>query len=100
VIYNMPGSAADLPEGLPSDAILDSPGDLVGTRNGVSDMRTLGYSGPQPVAGTGPHHYVFTVYALNRDPDLRGELGRNQVLSAVRDHVIGQGIVTGVYARD
>ena len=102
VVYNIPGTAAGLPEGLPPDPVLGAgtPEDLAGTTNGVSGMRTLGYSGPHQVAGTGPHHYIFTVYALDRDPDLEAGLGRNQVLSAVRDQIIGQGIVTGVYARD
>jgi len=102
VVYNIPGSAVGLPEGLPSEPVLGAgiPEDLAGMTNGVSDMRTPGYSGPQPMAGTDPHHYIFTVYALDRDPDLEAGLGRNQVLSAVRDDIIGQGIVTGVYARD
>jgi Raf kinase inhibitor-like YbhB/YbcL family protein len=99
LVYNVPGDAAGLPEGIPPGPRLDATPELAGAAQGQTDMQRFGYYGPRPQPGDGPHHYVFTVYALSRPPDLEPGLGRNQVLSAVRDQIIGQGILTGTYRR-
>lgn len=99
VLYNLPGTTEGLPEGVPISGTLDAPPGLAGAHQGPSVMRSAGYYGPRPQSGDGPHHYVFTVYALNRPPDLPAALGRDEVLAAIRDHVIGQGILVGVYER-
>ena len=101
VIYNIPGTATGLPEGIPSDApTLTGPAGIAGTTQGVMGMRNPGYFGPRPPAGAGVHHYVFSLYALDADLDLAGGLGRDAVMSAIDGHVIGEGQVTGIFERE
>jgi Raf kinase inhibitor-like YbhB/YbcL family protein len=100
VVYNIPGSARGLPEGLPPEVVIRAPDPLAGTTQGPSEMRSPGYYGPRPQAGDRPHTYVFTLYATSSAPDLPPNLGRNQVLSLVRDRIVGQGVLTGTFARE
>lgn len=100
-IYNIPGSATGLPEGISADAqTLDEPASIAGTTQGVMGMRNPGFFGPRPPAGGGPHDYVFTVYALDADLDLAPGLGRDELMAAMEGHVIAQGAVTGVFEQE
>jgi Raf kinase inhibitor-like YbhB/YbcL family protein len=59
----------------------------------------IGYEGPRPVRGHGPHRYVFQIFAASRPlgfpetPDLAG------VLSALRQSVLARGRLIGTYER-
>jgi Raf kinase inhibitor-like YbhB/YbcL family protein len=57
----------------------------------------VGYAGPRPVRGHGPHRYVFQLYALaaplDAMPDLAG------LLAGIRDRVLARGRLTGIYER-
>ena len=86
-VFNIPGSAKGLPEGLGSGDLPD------GTRNGpgLSALRgkTAGYYGPG--AGPGPlHHYVFEFYALDTKLDLPATTTREELLKAMDGHVVGK----------
>ncbi len=101
VIYNIPGTARGLPASIPSDAAtVTEPAAIAGATQGLMGMRRSGYFGPRPPAGGGPHHYVFTVYALNSDLELAEGLSRDDVVSAIEGHIVGQGQVTGVFERE
>lgn len=97
VLYNIPGSARGLPEGLPTDASLQEPSRLAGTIQGLTGRRRPGYFGPRPPAGSGPHHYTFTLYALDADLDLQPGLNKAELLAAIEGHVIGEGKLVGLY---
>ena len=61
LIWNIPGEATSLPEGLPNDATLG----LIGAAaQGKNDGGTIGYFGPRPPVGHGVHHYHFQIFAL------------------------------------
>ena len=64
---------------------------------GTNDFGKSGYGGPCPPSGT--HRYLFKVFALDRELDLRAGAKRNQVDAAMKDHVIAQGELVGRYAR-
>ena len=101
VIYNIPGTANALPEGIASDAAtLTEPAAIAGTTQGLMGMRRPGYFGPRPPAGGGVHHYVFALYALDADLDLAEGLSREEVMAAIEDHIIGAGQVTGIFERE
>lgn len=101
LIYNIPGTATGLPEGIPSDTqTLTEPASVAGTTQGVMGMRNPGFFGPRPPAGGGAHHYVVTVYALDTDLDLAPGLGRDEVVAAMEGHVIGQGQLTGLFEQE
>lgn len=97
LVYNIPGSANGIPEGIAAGPSIEAPAEVAGAAQGLTDMQRFGYYGPRPQPGDGAHHYIVTVYALSRPPDLELGLGRNQVLSAVRDQIVAQGILTGTY---
>jgi Raf kinase inhibitor-like YbhB/YbcL family protein len=86
-VFNIPGTAKGLPEGLGTGDLPD------GTRNGpgnaVRDGKTPGYFGPG--AGPGPlHHYVFEFFALDTKIDLPAKTTRDELLKAMDGHVIGK----------
>jgi len=95
VIYKIPGTATGLPAELPMGATLTDP---AGAIQGPSGFRQMGYRGPAPPPGK-PHHYTFTVYALDADLPLAEGLNRNALMEAIKGHVIGQGSLVSLYER-
>jgi Raf kinase inhibitor-like YbhB/YbcL family protein len=98
VVYNIPGTAKGLPADLPMDAVLTSPADIAGTIQGLSGFKRTGYRGPAPPPGK-PHHYTWTVYALDAELKLEPGLNRNQLMEAIKPHIIGQGSLVAIYER-
>lgn len=95
VIYKIPGTAKGLPGELPMGATLTDP---AGAIQGPSGFRQMGYRGPAPPPGK-PHHYTFTVYALDAELPLAEGLNRNQLMEAIKGHIIGQGSLVAIYER-
>jgi Raf kinase inhibitor-like YbhB/YbcL family protein len=83
-----------------------------GTRQGINDYTMwfasdqdmsgnyFGYDGPcPPWNDTIPHHYVFTLYALDvAECGVSGTFRGADVLAAIKGHVLGQASITGVYS--
>jgi len=60
----------------------------------------LGYGGPQPPPGTGPHKYVAYLYALNASKlDLSPAARLPEFLSAIKKHVLEKTEYLGVFER-
>ena len=107
VIYKIPGTAKGLPEAVPMGATINAPG-LTGAINGLSGFNAFqrpgapplepGYRGPAPPPGA-PHHYHFTVYALNAPLDAKEGLDKAALLKAMEGKIIGQGEIVGVFQR-
>jgi Raf kinase inhibitor-like YbhB/YbcL family protein len=98
VAYNIPGTAKGLPGELPMDAVLTAPPEIAGTIQGLSGFKRTGYRGPAPPPGK-PHHYTWTVYALDAELKLDQGLNRNQLMEAIKGHIIGQGALVAIYER-
>jgi Raf kinase inhibitor-like YbhB/YbcL family protein len=98
VVYKIPAAAKGLPAELPMDATLTAPADIAGTIQGLSGFRRAGYRGPAPPAGK-PHHYTFTVFALDAELPLAEGLNRPQLMEALKGHIIGQGSLVALYER-
>jgi len=86
-LFNIPGTAKSLAEGLGSGDLPD------GARNGPGLASRNGnppaYFGPG--AGPGPlHHYVFEFYALDTKLDLPADTTRENLLKAMDGHVVGK----------
>lgn len=90
LIYNIPVLDHTLPEGIPPWRSL---GD--GILQGTNDFDRIGFSGPCPPDGS--HRYVFTLYALDTVLPVGPGLRRDELLSAMEGHVLGQGQLTGHY---
>ncbi|HJU43598.1 MAG TPA: YbhB/YbcL family Raf kinase inhibitor-like protein [Vicinamibacterales bacterium] len=98
VVYKIPGTAKGLPGELPMEAVLTAPPEIAGTIQGLSGFKRAGYRGPAPPAGK-PHHYTWTVYALDAELPLEPGLNRNQLMEAIKGHIIGQGSLVAIYER-
>lgn len=75
--------------------------DYTGWFAGDADMAGdyFGYDGPCPPWNDSiPHHYVFTLYALDVERlPVAGKFTGQQVRDAMRGHVLGEASITGVY---
>jgi Raf kinase inhibitor-like YbhB/YbcL family protein len=58
-----------------------------------------GYGGLCPPKGDEPHHYVFTLYALDRQLGLDAGAGPDKVRSAIRGAAFAEGTLRATYAR-
>ncbi|MHB1281099.1 MAG: YbhB/YbcL family Raf kinase inhibitor-like protein [Acidithiobacillus sp.] len=73
-------------------------------RHGLSIGRnTLGkpaYIGPGPIAGHGPHHYYFQVFALDKLlPRFPRPPKRREMIKAMTGHVLAKSCLVGVYEK-
>jgi hypothetical protein len=91
IVFNLPKDSAGLPEGITKDTVLAG-----GALQGNSGARRIGYVGPCPPKG-GPHHYTFTLYALDITLSLEAGATKAQVLQAVEGHILGQAQLVGLY---
>ena len=99
LLYGVPESVTQLPEGVPPHPILKDPPGANQGKNSWSSDRTTGYRGPMPPAGHGLHRYHFTVYALDTVFDFQPELEERTLLSAMTGHILDQGELVGTYER-
>jgi Raf kinase inhibitor-like YbhB/YbcL family protein len=95
VLYDLPASAASLPEEVPKAADLAQ---LGGAKQGRTGFGTVGYGGPCPPPGPA-HHYHFRLFALSAKLGLAAGATRDQVVAAMRGHEIGRAELVGLYAR-
>lgn len=70
-----------------------------GSINGLNSFGDFGYGGPSPTPGTGPHRYVFALYALKQEVDLNGLDSYQDITTKLREYIIGEASWTGVYER-
>jgi Raf kinase inhibitor-like YbhB/YbcL family protein len=98
VIYNLPAEHTSLPEGIAHSKRLKEPAGAVQGANSWPSGQTVGYRGPAPPPGK-PHRYYFKLYALDIDLDLQPELSKNELLQAMRDHILTEGQLMGTYQR-
>ncbi|MGC9225158.1 MAG: YbhB/YbcL family Raf kinase inhibitor-like protein [Terracidiphilus sp.] len=89
LVYNLAPNVRDLTEGASRQGIMPE---------GHNSFGRLGYGGPCPPPGK-PHHYIFRVYALDRQLDLPAGASRQQLDTAIDDHIVGQGQIVGIYQR-
>jgi hypothetical protein len=99
VIYNIPATATDLPEGIPRKPEPQNPAGAAQGRNSwPSD--NVGFRGPMPPPGSGPHRYFFRLYALDSNLALKpAEATKKSVLAAMQGHILGTAELMGNYER-
>ena len=85
--WNIPASTNEISENsVPADAV-----------EGMTSFGKPGWGGPCPPAGTGTHHYIFELYALDTKLNLGPSSGRDQLENAMQGHVLGQATLTGMF---
>jgi len=93
VLFNLPAEKRQLEEAVPAQKGLDN-----GAKQGKNDFGKVGYGGPSPPAGK-PHRYFFKLYALDTTLDLAPEATKDQLLAAMKGHVLAEGQLMGRYGR-
>ena len=114
VLIDIPVAVVEIPEGADSDGVtprgkpvgptaygLRGKNDYTGWFSGDADMEGTygGYDGPCPPWNDEiPHHYAFTVYALDVDTlGLSGDFGLTEARAAIDGHVLASATHTGTY---
>ncbi len=96
LVWNIPGTATGLPEGVPKGAQLE---------NGAYQVSASGqmYRGPGAPAAGPRHHYTFEIFALDTKIDVQPSSDpfetRANVLKAMQGHVLGKAVYMGLFHR-
>ena len=114
-LIDLPPTITSIAEGEFSNAVTPrgKPGPAAkhGARQGINDYTAwftgdadmggdyFGYDGPcPPWNDTIPHHYVFTVYALDvAKLPVEGKFTGQQARNALKGHILAEAKITGVY---
>jgi len=94
--WAIPADTTEVPAGIPQEERVPSLGDAA---QGTNDFGKLGYRGPLPPEGDGPHRYRFTVSALEEPLALEPGADRAAVADALAGNVFEQGRLVGRYER-
>ncbi|NJO43422.1 MAG: YbhB/YbcL family Raf kinase inhibitor-like protein [Cyanobacteria bacterium CRU_2_1] len=92
VLYDLDPKIRELPEGVPSQPILN-----LGGVQGKNDFGRYGYGGPCPPNGT--HRYFFKLYALDTVLDLPPGATKAEVIKAMKEHILAGAELIGRYSR-
>ena len=87
VLYNIPGSVSQLPEGVRDHT------------SGTNDFGRTGYGGPMPPNGHGQHRYYFWVLELREATRLEAGLSMWELLKRLEPLTVGMNRLTGTYER-
>jgi Raf kinase inhibitor-like YbhB/YbcL family protein len=91
LLWNIPHTTHTLAQGF-------EPGQL--GASGANDFGRLGYGGPMPPKGHGPHRYYFRLFALDVEAlNLREGARRADLDRALKGHVLGEAQYMGRYER-
>jgi Raf kinase inhibitor-like YbhB/YbcL family protein len=89
VIYDLPATTTELAEAsVKTDTLAN------GAKQGTNDFRNVGYGGPCPPPGPA-HRYYFKLYALDAPTHLKPRATKQQVLDALKGHVLGEAELMG-----
>jgi hypothetical protein len=97
VTYNIPAGTTRLAAGAgdPGKSLMPA-----GSAQGNTDFGTPGYGGPCPPQGDKPHHYIFTLYALDvAKLDVPPSATAAYVGFNLHAHTIAKTTLTALYGR-
>ena len=97
LVWNIPGTATGLPEGVPQGPV---------RADGSRQISATGpdYRGPGAPASGPPHHYLFELYALDAPVNVAATgmspaETRSAVMAAMAGHIRGKAVYTGSFKR-
>jgi Raf kinase inhibitor-like YbhB/YbcL family protein len=96
LVWNIPGTATGLPEGIPRGPRL---------RDGAYQISAGGpvYRGPGAPAAGPFHHYAFELYALDTKLDVQPAADafktRTNIMEAIQGHILGKAVYIGRFHR-
>lgn len=92
VVYNIPATTTIFPD---NTASLGVPAT---SRVGVNDWGKTQWGGPCPPIGE--HRYFFKLYALDTIISTEKPLNKNELLNAMKGHILAQTQIIGVYTKE
>jgi hypothetical protein len=92
VVHNIPAATASLPEGASTRGGLPA-----GAVQGLNDWKRVGYGGPCPPIGR--HRYFHKLYALDTDLPGLERPTKQQLLDAMKGHVLAEAQLVGTYQK-
>jgi Raf kinase inhibitor-like YbhB/YbcL family protein len=92
VMFDIPATVNGLPENVPKSEEVFGLG-----KNGKNTDGNFGYDGPCPPGGT--HRYYFKLYALDALLNLKPGAAKEELLKAMKGHVLSEAQVMGKYKR-
>ena len=93
VLFNLPPATAELSDGLPHQPTLAN-----AAVQGKNDFAKIGYGGPAPPPGK-PHRYYFRLYALDSLLKLQAGATKQQLVTAMKGHILAETHLMGTYQR-
>ena len=94
LVINLPADLVSLPEGA---SLKKNAG---GAKELYNSYGELGYGGPEPPKGSGPHPYIVTLYALDVDDlDLTTNTSLDAFLKTIEGKILTTAKITGFYER-
>ncbi|HWA98414.1 MAG TPA: YbhB/YbcL family Raf kinase inhibitor-like protein [Pirellulales bacterium] len=99
LIYKIPADATGLPRGVAASAQLKQPAGAVQGHNSWTSGRVIGYRGPMPPPGSGPHHYRFRLFALDAPLAVADSATVATLRSLIDGHVLAEAVLVGTYER-
>lgn len=94
LIWNIPGEATSLPEGLPNEPSL---GRIGGATQGLNDNGTPGWFGPRPPPGHGLHRYHFQIFALAQGLSFAPDTPLDTLVNALKGDTLADGVLVATY---
>jgi Raf kinase inhibitor-like YbhB/YbcL family protein len=95
MIWNIPGTASGLPQGLGRDL----PDELSGAVQGRNSAGKVGYMGARPPAGHGVHRYHFELFALDQKLPADPDMPFGELVNMLRAHTLATGECVATYER-
>lgn len=92
VVFNISAATTELPEGVEKGNFISGVTDFYHMQHGVWK-----YGGPCPPRGK--HHYHFKLYALDTMLELTADAEKDDVVAAMKGHILAQAELVGLYAR-
>lgn len=94
IVIDIPAETTSIPEGASG---VNMP---VGAKELVNTFGAVGYGGPEPPAGAGPHKYVTTIYALDSEKlTLPEKPTYNEFLRRIEKRVLAEASIMGLFSR-
>ena len=87
VVYNIPSTTTGLEESADTSAV----------SVGKNSSSKMSYNGPCPPSGT--HRYFFKLYALDSLLSLSPGATKEQLLDAMKGHILAQGELMGTFSK-
>jgi Raf kinase inhibitor-like YbhB/YbcL family protein len=94
MIFNIPGTARELPEGVATQAQLPD-----GSIQSLNQGKTVGYMGMGAGAAGPYHHYTFELFALDTKLSFGPEATLDDVMKAMDGHILMKGVLVGRFHR-